>query len=1103
MRKSISLIMGLAAYSAAAVTLNVTVPAGTPQVYVAGAFNNWSLSSAPALTPSGDNRFSADLPEISDSDLAGGFKYLCGRDWKYVEKSASGGEIGNRTKATDNDVVGSWAALYNPFVKEFETTVNGYSRKVKILLPSDYETSSENYPVVYYLGVQQRYSAAGGDNSGDDFFGSDSWDASAVARAAEASGEDGVILVSTYTFVAESMPFEHEDFAGSGAADDFLKDWMDGVVGYVNSNYRTDRSAAATTVIGADLGGLLSAYTALKYPEVFGKCVSISPMLWLNIGDMCDLASSSDGEQLFVFTYGTGESEPIAGDVALLAEALGSRAVVRGYAGGVHNDVSWKAVLADVYPFFTTGKLAPAAAVAASVPASRIEENAVSGDCTFYYTQSGTTPAADSSVSFVHTEGYMSKAGEQIPALVLVKPISKSFTGTCYWNVYDNESGAMLMSSNGKVAFSSKKTATSWLRVAVREDGTVESCAASSIGFRLKGADATTLMNVVSDYKVSADITFLGDDKSFVVNYGSVNSQSDMGAVTGTYEVSSDCVGATVVYDFMLNTVSVTETAWGAPLGKVYVERFSAVPSVTKEGQSSHITVSLSEGYTPSIAMTVNYGTESALTLTPGEDGQWHTDMNALKAGIYHLTLKSTSPAGVVEEAGQIAVKVTSGNVSMADPIVTVNAYDGIDWTTTGRYKSNFHTHTSQSFDTKFATHEVVDRYHNAGYKILALTDHDYNPYPWTLFNLYNTEAESRDPEAMGMLTVPGVELSKDNRNQWEEVGGGGGYFNHHNDFFTGRKGQEFATLRESYAYTEKIGGMQIINHPGQYWSLSTSYAATDKNSPQWHAENFKAYSSLVGLEVYNQGNRRPNDRILWDQILDITMPSRPVWGYSGDDTHTLEQYFRNYNIMLMPELTVDALKEAMKGGHEYFSYEYTGSGEAKAPAIASIEVDNEAHTITVDTDADAIYWIYSTDKPSSGSASSRKSTVVGMGKTFHFSGYQGRYVRALLTNAYGETCTQPFGIENNPGTTGATLTGIGENRGMKIFPNPASDAVTVQTRSAATAISIFNAAGAHVLEAVASGNSNVIDISPLRAGTYIVKATGPQGEECGKLIVR
>lgn len=220
----------------------------------------------------------------------------------------------------------------------------------------------------------------------------------------------------------------------------------------------------------------------------------------------------------------------------------------------------------------------------------------------------------------------------------------------------------------------------------------------------------------------------------------------------------------------------------------------------------------------------------------------------------------------------------------------------------------------SQSFDTKFATHEVVDRYQQAGYKILALTDHDYNPYPWTLFNLYNTEAENRDPEAMGMLTVPGVELSKDNRNQWEEVGGGGGYFNHHNDFFTGRKGQEFATLRESYAYTEKIGGMQIINHPGQYWSLSTSYAATDKNSPQWHAENFKTYSSLVGLEVYNQGNRRPNDRILWDQILDITMPSRPVWGYSGDDTHTLEQYFRNYNIMLMPELTVDALKEAMKG---------------------------------------------------------------------------------------------------------------------------------------------------------------------------------------------
>ncbi|MDE6317887.1 MAG: hypothetical protein K2L73_05765 [Muribaculaceae bacterium] len=140
---------------------------------------------------------------------------------------------------------------------------------------------------------------------------------------------------------------------------------------------------------------------------------------------------------------------------------------------------------------------------------------------------------------------------------------------------------------------------------------------------------------------------------------------------------------------------------------------------------------------------------------------------------------------------------------------------------------------------------------------------------------------------------------------------------------------------------------MQIINHPSQYWNLSNSYNPGEKNSPEWHAENFRLYDSLIGFEVYNQGNRRPNDRILWDQVLTINMPGTPVWGYSCDDTHTAEQYFRNYQFMLMPDLSVDALKEAMKAGRTVFSYEYTGSGEDRAPHINSIYVDRENKTIT------------------------------------------------------------------------------------------------------------------------------------------------------------
>ena len=109
--------LALAAVSmlpARAVTLNVTVPEGTPCCFVAGSFNGWDVANAPELTSAGGNLFTIDLPDVSESALGAGYKYVCGPDWKYVEKDANGNEIGNRTKYSGNDVVGSWAQLYVP-----------------------------------------------------------------------------------------------------------------------------------------------------------------------------------------------------------------------------------------------------------------------------------------------------------------------------------------------------------------------------------------------------------------------------------------------------------------------------------------------------------------------------------------------------------------------------------------------------------------------------------------------------------------------------------------------------------------------------------------------------------------------------------------------------------------------------------------------------------------------------------------------------------------------------------------------------------------------------------------------------------------------------
>lgn len=1000
--------------SASAVTLTVRVPDGSPGCYVSGAFQNWDASNALEMTPAADGGYTLELPDVDDGALAGGYKYLCGRAWKYVEKGASGEEISNRTACANPDRVLSWAAVYDPSIREKEMVINGYTRKVRICLPADYETSGKTYPVVYLTGVQQRYDNAGNDDAGDDFFAADSWNA---AAAAHALGESEPIIVGVYGFMAEHIPFPDAVYAGSGAAGEYIGELIDVLIPAIENEYRVKSDAENRSIAGAGFGALLSVYAALAHPDVFGAAAALSPSLWTNADMLNAEASQADGNTRFFLSYGDNEEPYIGRQTDTLAAALretGARVYLTRFAGGRHNDDSWREEFPIAARVLTDSAFQPSAEVA--IEPVRMAARRANDSNPLYRFFTSTDDAASLQPDETEFEEivFTSKGGTTTSLPGLVRVIDKDFKSTFYYNAgkFDGAEYTLLASSAKSVKFSSKKTVDSWLRVIVKDGANIEGSAYASTGFCVyKGSDKVATMAVGEDFAVTATVDFTDDVKSFTIHGGSVNSLSDMGALTPEISLSDNCTQAVILYDFLTNQVSVTETRWGGAIGDIEIREFSAVPAVTTPGATPEICFDYDENSHCTATLTVshNYGAPQALPMSRGTDGKWHARADALAEGIHHFEIAFHNGTTSKENAARIAVKVLPLKGHENNKVLTVNAYEGIDWNNIGRYKANLHTHTSQSFDTEFRTDEVVDLYHNNGYSILALTDHDYNPYPWQLFGLFNSASRDRDPESLGMLAIPGVELSKDNRNTWDESTGGS--FNHHNDFFTGRHGQEFASLRESYAYTQSIGGLQLINHPGQYWNLDVNYTPGAKNSPEWHAENFLMFPSLFGLEVYNQGNRRPNDRILWDQILDMTMPERPVWGYSNDDTHTRVQYFRNYQYILMPELSTDELKEALVGGRNFFSYEYTGSGEAKCPKINSVNVDSEACTIVLDTDATEIYWISGTDIQPGAAPATRRSTVVGMGKSFDFSGFKGSYVRALLKNDYGETCTQPFGF--------------------------------------------------------------------------------------------
>lgn len=1301
MKKILSLATAMLAFFSAgnAITLTVEVPEGSKRCYVCGDFNNWDVNTAPELSPAGTNLFSVDLPDVSDAQIAKGYKYLSGRDWLYVEKDATGGEIDNRTVPGNPDKVGSWRSLPEWDVETVEITVNGLPRQIKVYLPDGYAESTESYPVIYYNTVQQRYSNAGDDgDNGDYLFSPNSWNAHNTMETLRSEGVEPYVMVQICSVLSENTVEEHPDYTGTGAAQQYLDAFIGELMPYVESHWRVKTGKENTVIMGADYGALFSLYAALSSPDIFGKSVVMSPMLWINEGAYVSLTALATPGQSYLVTVGSKEPGWMIEDARDLAQNLsavdGVNANFHLFEGAAHNDDDWgkcfPTVLRNIalnilpetpqesdpeesdsdfenstfilYGGTTSGNLAKIGELvytrefytkknSVPQPAFVITHNLGTEYKSKYYwnvkkgdengewildkdgevgfSSSKTTTSwnnvavlADESVQnvaansqffkvavgnntttmspvedhvveatvsfpdntktfavkfgsvnsgsdqgeltapysvsdncieaeitydfnlnkvtvketkfgdllqeekpdfntlsyslyggedsgkleklgdFTYTADY-NKKGTQIPseAFVITVDIPAKYQGTYYWNIArgDSDAAGWHLDSHKTIGFSNKKTETSWFNVAVYPDGTVDNIAAHSKGFSVKTTNGSVAMAQAGGNVSKATVSFPTEDKGFEIHFGSVNSASDMGAISPSMSVSKNCLEAEISYDFHLNSVTVAETKFGEVEEQAKIKNFSAVPSVGIAGSDVDVKLELNKDCNVAITCKNAAGNSVPFSLQKTGAAQYGFTLAQLPEGVYTLALSITDGNVTTNDAAVLNVKMLPES-EKGERELTVNAYENIDWAKTGRYKANFHTHTSVSFDTQYTPTEVVDKYQKANYQILALTDHDANPYPWSMFSLYNPAAQDRDAAAMGMLSIPGNELSKDRRNNWSETTGG--EFNHHNDFFTGRKGQEFMSLRESYAYSYAIGGLQIINHPGQYWNLSTEYKAGEKNSPEWHAENFNLYPSLIGLEVYNQGNRRPNDRILWDQILTLTMPDRPVWGYSCDDTHTAEQYFRNYQYMLMPTLSVDALKEAMNNGTTVFSYEFTGSGEALAPYVNSVEVDKVNQKIIIDTDdADNIEWLYSTYRTGSA-ASTTKSCVVGYGKEFDYSGYQGSYVRARLTNKYGETALQPFGFESQNSSSIKDVKKDSVEDYLTVINTPGAENVTVICSEPMLRISVINAAG-NIVRYLECDNAYSIDFGKgeLPNGVYVIVAATEKAAYTGKFI--
>ena len=1070
------------------VTFRVNVPEGTQHCYIVGALpelSSWAAGAGVAMTKvEGKNQFVVTIAGISNSDVSAsdGYKYVCGPDWKYVEVTASDGEMANRKTVGNPDVVAKWRNVYTAIGMVENWTIAGKNYPIQILLPTNYD-QTQQYNVTYMFGRHQRYRDAGSDTEmGDRILYPDSWAVADSITAMEKRGEKVGIIAVIYAQLPEFTPWANDEYMGTGKADAFLRGFVEEFKPAFEQKYAIQSNKDACAIMGADVAGLFAFYATMKYPDLFGKCAMFSPAFWYNKYEMRGFIENerlTPTDTRYAFVTTSADTQWTTDEVNYYVNWLTNK----GYAVstinqiGAHDDRTWGKTFPSVFTALHNSTQKQSALY--NLIPHLIQQSSAEHTWYFMKGEGTTTLTCDATPT---QKGYFYKDGKTAtPAQLLIKEIpvdSKKYS--YYWNLNSSSNcdGDLLMTSPKDIGFKNSRATTSWQRVAVFEDGTYEQSAASSQHFKVNGIP----MTIGNNYELTATIS-LTDDKTISVHYGSVNSGSDMGELVST-TVSDNCLKAQVTYSYLTNQLSVVEMDFGS--SDIELDYFNVEPAVVRVGTpvKMYVKINNKNGYNVTFRMNHNNQPSEPITLTTGNNGEAIYTIPSPTSGIYGFYLDIERNGTTTKAHRAVYAKVIDGET--ITPVIGTNPYKDIDWESVQQYKSNLHTHTTQSNDPidEFTTAYVVDKYCAAGYQILALSDHDYCSYPWSLFPQFMPGVPARNPEALGMLAVPSNELSKDNTNSWSERTGG--QFNHHNDFFTGRQGQEFASLQESYAYTYALGGMQIINHPGQYWSIDNTYSETQKDGPGWHANIFRNFPSLVGLEVYNQGNRRPNDRILWDQILERTMPQRPVFGYSGDDTHNNEQLFRNYNFMLMEDLTTEELKEAMRNGQTYFCYEPKGSGEAKAPRISSIVVDHTNQTITIEANG-LVQWIYGTDKTSTA-ASSTRSSVVGIGKTFSYKGFQGTYVRAFITNNYGETCTQPISFidQNAAGLENTQHQQIQ----LLVYPNPATDYISVFTKQIAPHewIQVYDVSGRQLISQPSNGVLTTLSIDALSQGLYLVK---------------
>ncbi|MGE5518892.1 MAG: alpha/beta hydrolase-fold protein [Candidatus Dadabacteria bacterium] len=324
-------------------------------VYLAGSFNNWNPHNERfRLIPNG-GKYGITI-ELNRGMFE--FKLTKG-NWETVESAESGITTANRTVDVEKDTtinveIKNWA---DHFPKTAKPSTSGRNvhildssfyipqlnrhRRIWIYLPASYSTTYKKYPVLYMQDGQNVFDAAT-SYSGE--WGVDE----TLDKLGEEYGESIVVAIDNGgdKRMNEYSPVDMPQY-GKGEGDAYVDFLVQTLMPYINHHYRTKRHAKYNFIAGSSMGGLISFYAMLKYPEKFGGAGVFSPAFWIapKIKDLTNEKAHMLKGKIY-FYAGELEGESMVPDMLAVFNKVknNSKAVMEAVirAEGKHNEDRWR-----------------------------------------------------------------------------------------------------------------------------------------------------------------------------------------------------------------------------------------------------------------------------------------------------------------------------------------------------------------------------------------------------------------------------------------------------------------------------------------------------------------------------------------------------------------------------------------------------------------------------------------------------------------------------------------------------------------------------------------------------------------------------------------